>query len=102
VPLNTEIGSIAVFSNEYIPEYLGEKNLIKYTFIINGEEYEVVPINSNKSGTKMICYREFSYMEPSVKMLVESIKSAYLRVDIDVTDQNCTPFVNNLKVCIGA
>jgi len=102
VPLNTEIGSIAVFSNEYIPEYLGEKNLIKYTFIINGEEYEVVPINSNKSGTKMICYREFSYMEPSVKMLAESIKSAYLRVDIDVTDQNCTPFVNNLKVCIGA
>lgn len=97
----TEISSIAVFANEYYPNFAGANFEIKYYLIINGAEYEVVPINSNKVGIKLLSYTNFKYTNSSVSYLSEAIKTAYLKVTINSDIEYATPQIYNLKICTG-
>jgi hypothetical protein len=95
-----EISSIAIFANEYVPASLDEGTYFTYTLTVNGSEYSVVPINSQREGTKMIRYSDYSVGDSYVKHLSETIKSAKLKVTI-YTKNSTTPYLSNLKVCFG-
>lgn len=97
-----EYKSIGIFANQYIPDYFKSGQYIKYTLIVNGEEYEdVKPINSDDSGVKIISSSDYQYTNSNIIYLSSPIKSAQLKVEITAPDENSTPYLANLKVCLG-
>ena len=95
------VTSIAIFANEYIPlAYKAEEQYIQYFLTVNGVTYEVVPINSNKSGTKVIRFSKYANSESYVEHIKESIKKASLKI-IMKAGSNTTPVLSNIKVCYG-
>lgn len=96
------VQSIAVFANEYIPEYFpNDKTYIQYILTINGIDYNIVPINSQKQGTKVIRVSNYSIIDDYIVHINETIKSASLKIIIKTMDTNVTPYVSNLKICFG-
>ena len=96
------VQSIAVFANEYIPEYFPDnKTYIQYILTVNGIDYDIVPINSEKNGTKVIRVSNYSIIDDYVVHINETIKNASLKVVINTMDSNVTPYVSNVKICFG-
>lgn len=95
------VSSIAVFANEYIPSHFSDDTYITYTLTVNGIDYDVVPMNSNQSGTKIIRYSDYTTGDDSIKHIDETIKNATLTVYISMPDCGGTPYLSNLKVCLG-
>ena len=100
--ISNPVQSIAVFANEYIPEYFPDnKTYIQYILTVNGIDYDIVPINSEKTGTKVIRVSNYSIIDDYVVHINETIKSASLKVVINTMDSNVTPYVSNVKICFG-
>lgn len=100
--ISTPVKSIAVFANEWTPGYISSSDtLITYKLTINGEEYDVVPLNSNKEGIKVIRFGASSLNDSYAESIDETIKSASLSIVIDVPDTTTSPFLSNLKICLG-
>lgn len=100
--ISNPVQSIAVFANEYIPEYFPDnKTYIQYILTVNGIDYNIVPINSEKTGTKVIRVSNYSIIDDYVVHINETIKSASLKVVINTMDTNVTPYVSNVKICFG-
>lgn len=100
--ITNPVQSIAVFANEYIPEYFPvNKTYIQYILTVNGIDYDIVPINSEKNGTKVIRVSNYSIIDDYVVHINETIKSASLKVVINTMDSNVTPYVSNVKICFG-
>ena len=96
------VSSIAIFANEYVPyHYPDNQNYIQYIITINGEDYDITPINSYKTGKKIFRCTEHSYLDTYVQKLPENIKSAKLTVIIQSPEDKSAPYVTNLKVCLG-
>lgn len=99
--INDPIKYISLYCNEYIDSnYTIEEN-IKYYFIINGEEFEIVPINSQRNGKKIVRTSSQTYKLDNTQYIDESIKSAKLKIVIDSANASITPFVSNIKILIG-
>ncbi len=93
--------SVALFANEYIPLGLDNpEKAVTYELHVNGEKYDIVPINSGKPGDKMISCTESQFENGSVKFIGEKITTVQLRINIRSSNE-LTPFVGNLKLCIG-
>jgi hypothetical protein len=106
--LTGNVSCIGIFANEYIPQTFpsnasnyGYEPYIVYVLTINGKDYEVVPINSHKAGTKIIRYSNYSIADNYTYHVGEPIKSAKLTVKINTPDPSYSPYVSNIKVCIG-
>lgn len=100
--ITTPVKSIAIFANEFTPGFItSSENLITYKLTVNGNEYDVVPLNSNKKGVKVIRFGASSLNDIYAKSINETIKSASLKITIDTPDSCTTPFLSNLKVCLG-
>lgn len=97
--ITTDAFSISIFSNVYVPEELDDR-AVKFTLIINGISYEVVPINSNLNGTKVIRFSGGNSNSVYTKLINEVIKSARLVITFS-NKSTCTPYINNLKILIG-
>ena len=94
--------SASIFVNEYIPDFI-KNNLtdeIKYVLIINGKNYEVIPINSDKKGIKLIKYSQTPVKENYVTYINESINSLQVALIIPTALQY-SPYLANLKLCLG-
>lgn len=100
--LLNQTNSIAIFVNEYIPPtFIDNGNYFEYLLIINGVEYNVVPINCHRNGIKVIRYSGFSITEDYTQHIGEPIKSAKLAIKINTPDTSISPYISNIKVCIG-
>ena len=100
--ITAPVKSIAIFANEFTPGFVASsENLITYKLTVNGNEYDVVPLNSNKKGIKIIRFGASSLNDSYAKSINETIKSASLKITIDTPDSCTTPFLSNLKVCLG-
>lgn len=93
--------SIAVFCNEYIPEHFSNDKYIQYYLSINGQDFEVVPINNNRDGVKIIKTSDLDLNSSYVKYVNQKIKSAYLTIKIKTPNKYESPFISNLKVLVG-
>lgn len=93
--------SIAVFCNEYIPDHFPSGTYIQYFLTINGQDFEVVPINSNKNGIKIIKTSDLDIDSSYVTYINQKIKTAYLTIKIKTPNAYETPFISNLKVLVG-
>lgn len=100
--IKTPVNSIAVFANEYIPPYYSkDSTYIEYVLNVNGVDHKIVPINSDANGTKVIRHAEYSAADDYVVHLNESIKSAKLTVNLYSLDGKSTPYLSNVKICLG-
>ena len=97
--VNAEGYSIAVFANVYIPQGL-DLNAIKFILTVNGYDYDIVPINSNWNGTKVIRFSGGKSSTIYTQLINEKITSAYLTIIFDNYSDSCA-FVNNIKILIG-
>jgi len=93
--------TVALFANEYIPFGMEDpETAITYELHINGEKHNVVPINGNRPGYKMISCTESQFEDSNVKFVGEKINTVQVRINIR-SDGDLTPLVGNLKLCIG-
>jgi hypothetical protein len=99
--VTSPVNSISIFANEYVPEHFPAGSYFKYVLNINGIDYEVTPINSQKAGVKIIKTSNYSLIDESIKRVDESIKSASLTVVISAPNEAETPYLSNVKVCFG-
>lgn len=93
--------SIALFANEYAKDSLDLRSNIKYTLTINGSDYDIIPINSNSNGKKIIRTTSSSILVEYVHYLNETIKNASLNISIKTPNINTTPYVSDVKILIG-
>ena len=98
--ISSPVASLAIWCNEYIPTHFRDDEYIKYTLFINEKEYPIVPLNSNKIGTKVIRFSAYSSGDQYTLHIPESIKSAKLKIQIKCFEE-ISPFFSNLKLCIG-
>jgi hypothetical protein len=91
--------SIAVFANVYIPQGL-DSDAVKFFLTVNGYDYEIVPLNSNLNGTKVIRFSGGKSSTIYTQLINEKITSARLTIVFD-NFGDVSGFVNNIKVLIG-
>lgn len=95
-PINT----IALYCNEYINSDYTIENNLSYFLILNGVEYKIEPINSNRNGKKIVRMSAL-YNADHVIYLNEDIKSARLKIVINSANQDVTPYISDIKILIG-
>lgn len=95
---------IAVFASEYVPDHFTGQ-CVKYYLIVNGVEYEVVPVNNKRNDAiSIIKYSEVGDALNTVtgtKLIDETIKSAKLRITIKDFNGGETPYVSNIKLLLA-
>lgn len=96
--ISSPVESIGIFCSEYIPNHFPDKKYIKYILNINGKDHEIEPVNSHRRGVKILKYDIFKQKLPSVELLNEEIKSAYLTIVIETPNNKETPFISDFKV----
>lgn len=99
--IKTEARSIAIFCNEYIPPHFTKGIYIQYFLTINGTSIEIVPVNSDRNGIKIIKTSDYDLNSDYVHYTNQKIKSAYLTIIIKTPNQYESPFISNLKVLVG-
>jgi hypothetical protein len=91
---------ISLYCNEYVNSNNSMSSLVNYYLIINGTEYEIVPINSQRNGNKIIRVSSTTYKLDNTIYVTESIKSAKLKIKVNATS-SVTPYISNMKILIG-
>ena len=99
--ITTQARSIAIFCNEYIPEHFPNGKYIEYHLTINGVNYEIEPINSNRNGIKIIKVSDYDFNSDYVEYINEKITTAYLTIIIKTPNNYETPFLSDLKIMVG-
>lgn len=91
--------SAAVFANVYIPQGLSSDN-VSFVLTINGIDYDAIPINVDGDGKKVFRYSQGKSNLTYTQLLDEPIKSLYLTVKMNGTN-DITPFIGNIKILLG-
>ena len=102
--LTGQVSSIAIFANEYVPpSFPGPNNdlYFEYLLIVNGVEYDVIPINSHRKGIKVIRYSGYTDTEDYTEHISEPIKTAKLAIKLNTPDNSLSPYISNIKICMG-
>ena len=106
--LQGDVDCIAIFANEYLPPTFppdittyNTGPYITYVLTVNGTDYEIVPVNSHKAGIKIIRHSNYSIVDDYTVRITEPIKSATLTIKLITPDQSYSPYVSNVKVCVG-
>ena len=99
--ISTPVESIAVCANEYVPPHFPDDNYIEYVLTVNGKDYNIVPLNSHRQGIKIVRFANYSEGNNHTVHINETIKRAKLKVIIRTARDGETPYVSNLKVCLG-
>ena len=99
---DSSVDKISLFATEYIPDHFIDGDYVSYWLIINGQEYPVVPVNTGRNGTTMIKYADEEYsVLNNTELIHETIKSIRLKILIRPYNKTETPYVSNLKLCLG-
>ena len=99
--IDAPVESIAIFANEYVPKHFPQGTYFKYVLNVNGVDYNIVPINSQRNGTKVIRTSDYNAADDYVKHISESIKTASLTAVICAPNSSETPYLSNVKICYG-
>lgn len=98
--ITEKLKAIAIFANEYM-ENDNMREYIKYTLTINGIAYDLIPINSQYNGKKIIRISDKSIPGDYVIYINEEIKDASLDISISTNNINITPYISNIKILLG-
>lgn len=106
--ISSPVDCIAIFANEYYsPAFTSNTSIydvedyLSYKLTVNGVEYNVVPVNSHKSGIKIVRFSNYTVTENYTVHINEPVKSAKLRVNFVTPNPSYSPYLSNLKICLG-
>lgn len=99
ITTDKNVYAISIFANIYLPNDL-PKDYVKFMLTINGEDYDIEPINSYSNGIKVIRFSQGKMPTEYTKYIGEKISSAFLTVKLKARIR-ITPYVNNLKILLG-
>lgn len=99
--IRVPVDSIALFCSEYVPPHFPNNKYVTYIMTINGVDYEIEPINSHRSGKKIIRHSDLGADQPYAIYTKESIKSAILTVVIKSAGTTESPVLSNIKILYG-
>lgn len=100
--ITTPVNSISLFASEYLPPYYpNQDGYVQYILTLNGVDHEVVPLNSYKNGIKIVRCMTHSILDSYVERMDEPIKSAKLTIIMKTQNGVSSPYVSNIKVCLG-
>lgn len=99
--ITDNISTIAVFANEYAADDIDLRKSIQYTLTVNGKDYDLLPINSQSNGKKVIRTTSRALPADHVHYINESIKNATLTVSLSTSKQYATPYISDLKILAG-
>ena len=96
------VDKISLFVSEYIPDHFSGTDFIIYSLLVNGQEYSIVPANTGQEGITLIKYAENTTVTDNHTILInETIRSVQVKITIQPYNGNETPYISNLKLCIG-
>lgn len=97
------VDKVGLFVSEYIPDHFTEDNYLIYYLIVNGTEYEVIPVNSLNEGIKLIKFseKENSAAQNYFQNITENIKNVQIKIKIKPYKDTETPYISNIKLCLG-
>lgn len=93
------IFAISIFANVYFPEGVSEDN-IRFTLTVNGNDYNIEPVNSQKNGIKIVRFSQGKIPNKYTKYIGEKIQSAHLTIKMR-PQKGLTPYISNLKILLG-
>ena len=91
---------VAIYSEEKIYGSDEIESSIEYILNINGTDYPIVPINSERDGVQLIKTSDFEYYNPKTTLITDKISSAYLTVNFKPVAESKTGFCKNIKICV--
>lgn len=99
---DSSVDKVSLFVSEYIPDHFPPAEYISYALIINGQEHPIVPINTGRDGITVIKFSEEEYsLNGNTELIHETIKTIRVKIHIRPYNKTETPYVSNIKVCIG-
>ncbi len=99
---NGSIDKISLFATEYVPDHFTQDEYVQYALVINGNEYPIVPANSNKKGTVMIkCSDDEDVDIDQITIIREPIHTVRVKIIITPYNNTETPYVSNVKLFLG-
>lgn len=99
--ITDSVNTIAIFANEYAADDIDLRQNVKYTLTINGKDYNVLPINSQSNGKKVIRTTSKALPADHVHYINESIKNATLTISLSTSKQYTSPYLSDLKILAG-
>lgn len=95
------VNTISVFANEYSADDIDLRKSVQYTLTINGKDYDILPINSQSNGKKVIRTTSKALPADHVHYINESIKNATLTISLSTSKQYASPYISDLKILVG-
>lgn len=95
------INTIAIFANEYAADDIDIRTNVQYSLSVNGKDYEILPINCQTSGKKVIRTTSKTLPAEHVYYISESIKNAALTISMSTSKQYASPYISDLKILVG-
>ena len=93
------IFAISVFANTYFPEGISDES-VKFVLTVNGNDYDIIPVNSNENGIKIVRFSQGKIPNEYTQYIGEKVQSAFLTIKMK-PQNNLTPYINNLKILLG-
>lgn len=99
--ITSPIKCISLYCNEYIDKDYTIENNVSYHLILNGKEHKIEPINSHRNGKKIARTSSQVYKSEHVIYVNEELKSAKLKIVVNTTNTDITPYISDIKILIG-
>ena len=97
--ISEPVSVISLFCNMYFPNNL-PFDCVKFVMTVNGKDYDIVPVNSQINGKKIIRFSQGTMSSDYTVYTNEKIKSAKLKI-IMKSMSEITPYINNVKILVG-
>lgn len=97
--ISEPVSVISLFCNTYLPHNL-PYDCVKFVMTVNGKDYDIVPVNSQMNGKKIIRFSQGTMTGDYTIYTNEKIKSAKLKI-IMKSMSEVTPYINNIKILVG-
>ena len=91
---------IGIYVNEKIYGSADIGDNIQYYLNINGTDYKIAPLNSERNRIQLIKTSDFEYYNPKVQLITDKISSAYLTVIFKTEAESQTAFCKDIKICV--
>lgn len=93
--------AVGIYYDLYLPSFMkSEASRIETALIVNSDRYNVIPLNEHDDGIKIIKNTNISIRNKYFVFIDAPITSLQLEVSIP-TFQGYSPYIANLKVCLG-
>lgn len=99
--LKYPVQSVAIYADTYIPEHFKEDDYIIFELKINNQTFNVVPINSNQNGIKIIKTSVLELDAHYSEYVKEPISDVRLTVRFKCPNKNESAVAKHIRLLVG-